>query len=73
MPRVHIVTHAIVESDDDREIYGLVAEHLERVKELSTIESMAIQHGDYAGLHLLAIALAGIRLLTCGMRRRCAV
>lgn len=44
--RVHILTHAVVECDG-HEIYGMVAEHLERMRELGTVQSMQVHHGEF--------------------------
>lgn len=47
MTRVHVITHAIIETETDADIYGAVAEHLERQREHGTIKNVTIQHGDW--------------------------
>lgn len=44
---VHILTHAVVEADTSVDIYSVVAEHIEVVRQHGSIKSMTIQHGDW--------------------------
>lgn len=51
--KVHILTHTVVDDDDPTEFYSMVAEHLDKLKELGVVQAVAIHHGDLPPANVL--------------------